>query len=440
MYAVVDLETTGSHPNHDNIIEIAVYLHNGTEVTDQFCTLLNPGVSIPHFISKLTGITNEMVATAPTFQDIAPKLATILEGRVFVAHNVQFDHSFLKQSMIRHGYEISEEMLCTVKTGRALVPGLASYKLSSLCKALEIRLDNAHRAYADALATAHILSFLHAKAEGNLTPYRYQREAKKNLSRIPAETIDELPSQAGLLHFLNENGQIILTNASSNIRKKAWSLIKRFHHKRLLPLATEATSIRYEITNSEILASILEIQACDPERPKFNRTPKVFEGRFIITDHVNKEGVLQLQVSPYKPNQPRLRAFSSISEARRHLSEVTKRYDLNTIAPSKQVAMELDDNLTHQQKIESACQWIKSGIKNQIIHDKLTQNGDQTLFWVNDETVIGYCTLNRSEGVFDFSSLRDRLILLPDNPSIFRTVHRFIAKGKFRKIINIENA
>jgi len=437
MYAVVDLETTGSHPNHDNIIEIAVYLHDGNGVTDQFCTLLNPGVSIPPFISKLTGITNEMVATAPSFQDIAPKLASVLEGRVFVAHNVQFDHSFLKQSMIRHGYEITEEMLCTVKTGRALVPGLASYKLSSLCKALEIRLENAHRAYADALATAHILSILNAKADGNLAPYRYQREARKNLSRIPAETIDELPSQAGLLHFLNENEEVLLTNASSNIRKKAWSLIKRFHHKRLLPLASEATSIRYEITNSEILASILEIQSCDLDKPKFNRTPKAFEGRFILTDHLDEQGMVQLQVSPYKPNEPRLRAFPSISEARRFLSEVKKRFNISQDIPTKQAEMVFEDQPSHQQKMATAIEWITSGVKNQIIHDKLTQSGDQTLFWMADETVIGYYTMNRSESAYDLSSLRDRLTLLPDNPSIFRTVHRFVTRGKFRKITNV---
>jgi DNA polymerase-3 subunit epsilon len=135
MYAVVDLETTGSHPSHDNIIEIAVYLHNGESVTDQFCSLLNPGHPIPPFISKLTGITNEMVARAPSFSEIAQEISEFLSGRIFVAHNVQFDHSFLKQSLLRHGHDLECEMLCTIKAGRALVPGLASYKLSSLCKA-----------------------------------------------------------------------------------------------------------------------------------------------------------------------------------------------------------------------------------------------------------------------------------------------------------------
>ena len=150
--------------------------------------------------------------------------------------------------------------------------------------------------------------------------------------------------------------------------------------------------------------------------------------------------MLQLQVAPYKPNQIRLRAFPSIGEARRFMSEVNKRFDIGHNATPKQAAMIFDDQPSHQQKIESACQWIRSGVKNQIVHDKLTQAGEQTLFWIADETVIGYCSMNRSEGVYDLSSLRDRLTLLPDNPSIFRTVHRFLVRGKFRKITNVDNA
>lgn len=440
MYAVVDLETTGSHPSHDNIIEIAVYLHNGETVTDQFCSLLNPGHPIPPFISKLTGITNEMVADAPSFSDIAQQLSEFIKGRIFVAHNVQFDHSFLKQSLIRHGYDLEGEMLCTIKAGRALVPGLASYKLSSLCRSLDIQLINAHRAYADALATAHVLTVLNERANGNLQPYHYQKEARKNPSRIPEESLDALPSQAGILFFSAENGEILLVSGSSNIRKKAWSLVKRFHHKRLLPLATEATSVSYEITGSEILASVLEIQHCKVSKPKFNRSHKGYESRCVITDIVDDQGLLHLQITSHKPGENRYRTFSSNTEARKILKEAQKKFNIINEYNTGMSKLQLDDLPSHNQKSEKALEWISGGKKTVIVHDKLTQSGEHTLFWLEDEVVIGYTTLGVRETLPSHESLREQLILLPDDPAIYRTISRQVSRGKIRKITKVEQA
>ncbi len=440
MYAVVDLETTGSHPSHDNIIEIAVYLHNGESVTDQFCSLLNPGHPIPPFISKLTGITNEMVAHAPSFSEIAQEISEFLSGRIFVAHNVQFDHSFLKQSLLRHGHDLECEMLCTIKAGRALVPGLASYKLSSLCKALDIQLNNAHRAYADALATANLLTLLNERAKGNLQPYHYQKEARKNPSRIPEESLDALPSQAGLLFFKAENGEILLISGSSNIRKKAWSLVKRFHHKRLLPLATEAVSVSYEITGSEILASILEIQHCKEYKPKLNRSLKGFEGRCMITDIVDEQGLLYMQIANHKPGESRHRTFASNTEARRILKEAQKKFNIINEFNAGVAKLQLDDLPSHNQKSEMALEWISFAKRTLIVHDKLTQSGEHTMFWLEDEVVKGYKTLGSRENLPSHESLRDQLILLPDDPAIYRTISRQISRGKIRKITKVEQA
>lgn len=440
MYAVVDLETTGSHPSHDNIIEIAVYLHDGENVTDKFCSLLNPGHPIPPFISKLTGITNDMVANAPTFSDIAQQLSEFLRGRVFVAHNVQFDHSFLKQSLLRHGHDLECEMLCTIKAGRALIPGLASYKLSSLCKALDIQLNNAHRAYADALATAHVLTVLNERAKGNLNPYHYQKEVRKNPSRIPEESLDALPSQAGLLFFLAENGEVLLVSGSSNIRKKAWSLVKRFHHKRLLPLATEAASVSYEITGSEILASVLEIQNCKDSKPKFNRLNKGFESRCVITDVVDDQGLLHLQIASHKTGGNRYRTFSSNTEARRILKEAQKKFNIINEFNTGASKLQLDDLPTHNEKSEKALEWISGGRKTLILHDKLAQSGEHTLFWLEDEVVKGYKTMGVRETLTSHETLREQLISLPDDPAIYRTISRQVSRGKVRKITKVEQA
>ena len=95
MYAIVDIETTGSHASAFGITEIAVFVHDGSRVIKQFETLINPQQTIPSYITALTGINNAMVAAAPVFEEIAASLFEMLNGQIFVAHNVNFDYSFL---------------------------------------------------------------------------------------------------------------------------------------------------------------------------------------------------------------------------------------------------------------------------------------------------------------------------------------------------------
>ena len=104
MYAIVDIETTGSHPDKNGITEIAIVLYNGTEVEGRYETLINPGYQIPPFISYLTGISNEIVATAPTFADVALNIYNLLNNRIFIAHNVNFDFTFIRYHLQQHGY------------------------------------------------------------------------------------------------------------------------------------------------------------------------------------------------------------------------------------------------------------------------------------------------------------------------------------------------
>ena len=99
MYAIVDIETTGGHASEFGITEIAVFIHDGNQVTKHFETLINPQQNIPSYITALTGINNAMVASAPIFEEIAPALFEILNDQIFVAHNVNFDYSFVQHHL-----------------------------------------------------------------------------------------------------------------------------------------------------------------------------------------------------------------------------------------------------------------------------------------------------------------------------------------------------
>ena len=157
-FAVVDIETTGSTPQSAGITEIAIVIHNGVEVTGKYVTLINPRHKIPPFIVNMTGISDEMVAGAPLFEDVAPQIYNLLNGRVFVAHNVSFDYSFVHYLLGRSGFQWSAPKLCTIKLSRRVFPGLVKYGLGSLTRDLGIKIEGRHRAWGDAAATAQVLT------------------------------------------------------------------------------------------------------------------------------------------------------------------------------------------------------------------------------------------------------------------------------------------
>ncbi len=160
MFAIIDIETTGNSYKNGKITEIAIFQHNGIEITDKFSTLIYPEMDIPYFITDLTGISNEMVKNAPKFYEVAKRIVEITSGCTFVAHNVSFDYKFIKEEYRRLGYDYNNKTLCTVQLARKLLPGHHSYSLGKLCADLGIEINGRHRAEGDALATVKLFEIL----------------------------------------------------------------------------------------------------------------------------------------------------------------------------------------------------------------------------------------------------------------------------------------
>lgn len=167
-YVVVDCETTGGSPGRGHrVTEIAaVRVDRAGLVRDEFRSLVNPGRPIPRSITRLTNITEEMVAGAPSFLELAPRLQAILAGGVFVAHNAPFDLRFVEFEMRRGDFGPPRgRVLCTARLARRTLPELRSRSLDSLIHYYGIACDARHRAYGDAMATADILVRLLDRAE-----------------------------------------------------------------------------------------------------------------------------------------------------------------------------------------------------------------------------------------------------------------------------------
>lgn len=162
MFAIIDIETCGGKFNYPNgrITEICVLIHDGLSVVDKFTSLVNPECYITPIYTNITGITNEMVKDAPKFHQIAKHIHRITDEKTFVAHNVNFDYSFVKAEFASLGFNYEREKLCTVKMSRKLLPGHDSYSLGKLCNALGIPNHARHRAEGDAVATAQLFDLL----------------------------------------------------------------------------------------------------------------------------------------------------------------------------------------------------------------------------------------------------------------------------------------
>src|SRR2546430_8108951 len=165
-FAVVDLETSESAPPpRGRVLEVAVAVLEGGTVPLAYDALFDPGVPVPAAISRLTGITDRMVAGRPRFADVAPGLGRVLEDGVFVAHNARFDWGFLAGECAAAGLPAAQGApLCTIRLTRRIVPELRHRRLEQVAAFFGVENPARHRAFGDALATAYILRALLGRA------------------------------------------------------------------------------------------------------------------------------------------------------------------------------------------------------------------------------------------------------------------------------------
>ncbi|MEW5865116.1 MAG: exonuclease domain-containing protein [Pseudomonadota bacterium] len=275
--AVLDVETTGAHPAHDRITEIAVVEVSGGEVVSEWSTLVNPGRRIPPAIQALTGITDDMVADAPPFERLAAALHERLRERVLVAHNARFDYAFLRREFERAGLEFSARTLCTVKLSRRLYPAEPRHNLDSVIARHGIRCRARHRALGDAQA---VWEFLRAAIAAHGA--ERVREAARELLRRPAlpahleaAELDAVPEAPGVYLFYGEGGSPLYIGKSARMRSRvAAHFAADTRSPKALALAREVRRIEWRRTCGELGALLAEAALAKELAPPFNRRLK----------------------------------------------------------------------------------------------------------------------------------------------------------------------
>jgi len=280
-YVIVDVETTGAHPVRDRITEVAVIRIEGGVETGRWETLVHPGIPIPAMIQDLIGITDEMVARAPAFADIADTLAGWLEGCVFVAHNARFDYGFIKNAFARVQREFEAPVLCTVKLSRALYPEHHRHGLDALIARHGFVCAARHRAMGDTEVLKQFVAMTGGAFPAEVLARAVVKamKAPQRPAGLPEGSLDGLPDACGVYLFYAtpeaEPGRTdtpLLVGQALSLRAKltAWFAAAKGKDAEL---AARVRRLEWVETPGELGALLLELALLKSHRPLANRIP-----------------------------------------------------------------------------------------------------------------------------------------------------------------------
>jgi DNA polymerase III subunit epsilon len=379
LYAVVDIETTGGYANASSITEIAIVVTDGENILDQYETLINPHQKIPYFITRLTGITDAMVATAPSFDEVAEKIYSILHDKIFVAHNVSFDYSFVNHQLKQNGFALHNKKLCTVKYGKKVITGLPSYSLGNFCKSVNIPLTQRHRAMGDCYATALLLQFILKNDTQNTLELfiKNNKHQNKNLPlQLAAVDYNNLPTSIGVYYFLDSKQKIIYIGKAINIKKRVASHFSgNATTKQRQEFIRNIAYIKFQLVATELMSLLLESVEIKKHWPKYNQAQKQFEPKFALYSYTNQNGYLQLCVDKWKKNFPSIISVKNKVEGLQVLGKMVTEANL---CPSYCQVAYLNETTNHINCNGTCTHYYNAASYNQAVQSAINTIQDNT--------------------------------------------------------------
>lgn len=454
MYAIVDIETTGGYAANHRITEIAIFYHDGLQITDTFHSLINPGRNIPYYITGLTGITSEMVFSAPSFKEVAAEIHKKLEGKVFVAHNAHFDYSFLKKEFEQAGIQWQSKKLCTVRLSRKIIPGLRSYSLGSLAESLGISIANRHRAGGDAAATVKIFDQLLQRDRDNYILKALKRNSGETIlpPNLSKQDYDSLPAQCGVYYFHNARGNVIYVGKAVNIKKRIaghftgeareWSRSK---------IRNEIHHISYELTGNELIALILESQEIRKLWPKYNQAQKYRTEEWGIYDYEDRNGYLRFSVNLVTRGSRPLIRFSSKGDAWNFLWQKVRENNLCPKLCGLQISkglcfeyqtgecsgacMGVETVKKYNLRIENAIRSFHGPGNSVAIIGKGRNLDEQSLVLVDGGNYFGFGFFDRAVSISDMESARAYVRKSAETPTVQNLINSYLLNPRGSEVI-----
>ena len=335
-FVFVDIETNGGSGQHGRTIEVAAIKVAGGEIIDTYQSLINPGSAIPYWITNLTGITNNDLVHAPSFDDIADELHAFMDGSIFAAHNVLFDYSFLKREFAAAGITFTPKLFCTVKMSRALFGEHKGHSLQKIIERHGLVTQHRHRAYDDALAIYEYakLAIATKGTEPFLQNLHLQIKTKTLPPNVNEQIILDLPDTPGVYIFEDDSGAPLYVGKSVNIRSRVRShFTNATSIAKEMKMSLQSHNVSYITTETEVEALLLESAKVKELQPVFNRLLRRKKTQHVIVKHINEHGYLTFttenhDLSQYTDMQNVYGVFTSKNQAKAALESACRTYQL----------------------------------------------------------------------------------------------------------------
>ena len=457
MYAIVDIETTGGSPKTEKITEIAIYLHDGDKITDEFSTLINPEKNIPHYITALTGISNEMVEDAPKFFEVAKEIVEFTDKRILVAHNASFDYKFMKSEFKSLGFDYNRENLCTLRLSRKLLPGYRSYSLGNLCHDLGILIENRHRAAGDALATVKLLEKLldHSQTTGQeeIMMQSISTNLKNLHPGLDLKTLSDLPEETGVYYFLNDQGQVIYIGKSKNIRKRIMSHLSNNGSRRSIEMKESIAQVDYELTGSELVALLIESSEIKKHAPRYNRAQKrkiLHYGLYAKKDN-NGYYHLKIDKTASRINESPETCFQNLTEGKNVIAKLIKRhwlcqklcgmYDTDgacfhyEIRQCNGACIGKEAAEVYNKRVMKALSSFYYQQKNILIIDEGRNLEERSVVQLENGKYIGFGFLNTDESYVQLENIMECVKIYEDNRDVQQIIRTYLNRKDVEKVI-----
>jgi DNA polymerase-3 subunit epsilon len=454
MFAILDIETTGGSPTTEKITEIAIFFHDGEKVVNEWSTLVNPEKSIPYFITGLTGITNEMVADAPKFYEVAKEIVELTEDHTIVGHNVSFDYSFIRSEFKRLGFDFSRRTICTVKMSRKAFPGHKSYSLGKICKELGIEISDRHRAAGDALATVKLFELIRDKQNGGELNLLAEPAGRyKNLNEnLTVDDIESLPEECGTYYFFDENRQLLYIGKSKNIRHRVLSHLGNDGSKRAMEMKQRIHSISYELTGSELIALLKESKEIKDLKPIYNRAQKRTFFYWGLYAGKDEHGYItfRLQKISETADDP-VTCYNNKKEAREALTRMVERNWLcqklsglyqtdgacfhHTIRQCNGACVQAEAVATYNKRAEELLASLKLDRGNVLIVDQGREPEERSLVRIEKGMYLGYGYISVNDSYLGIDQMLDSIYPALDNRDIRQILKNWLKNNKVEKML-----
>lgn len=432
MYAIVDIETTGSHPQDNGITEIAILLHNGEKVEDRFETLINPGRRIPPYVSQLTGITDQMTSTAPGFQEVAEKIYHLLQNRIFIAHNVNFDYSFVKYHLRTAGYEWMPKKLCTLKLSRKAFPDLHKYGLGHICRALDIPVENRHRAGGDAAATAILFDKILETGGEKLIRDFLKKENREQIlpPNLPAEQIKTLPYTPGVYYFHDGKGKVIYVGKAKNLRQRVIGHFTGLNTgKKRQEFLRQIYSISHKECGTEFIASIFESVEIKRLWPIYNVSQKKPEQTFGLYAFEDRRGYKRLAIDKKRKYFEPVASFHLLADAYRTLWKLVRDHQLHPALCFLDKTPLTDDRYPlkddYNTRVASALEDLHSHLGTYAIFEPALYSKNYVCVLVENGKFYGIGSIPDNVNVTEVDKLKKHITQYPENETIRSMVKNY---------------